>query len=205
MARAPHAVDNAFFGKNDSSRREEALRWRSELGIKPMDPVVLFAGKLEAKKQPGFLLEAWRELNHPHCHILVVGSGPEEAGLHRKWADTPRVHFLGFQNQKKMPIVYRMADVFCLPSAGPGETWGLAINEALASGTHCVVSDRAGCAHDISQLSKHAHVASSKDRSQWTQILRSIFKDAPLASIEIPRPFSHDTMMAKIRRQFNHE
>ena len=205
MARAPHAVDNDFFEKDDNSRREEARRWRSELGIEPTDHAVLFAGKLEPKKQPGFLLQAWHDLGDSKSHILIVGSGPEEQDLQRKWADVPGVYFLGFQNQQKMPTVYRMADVFCLPSAGPGETWGLAINEALASGVPCIVSDRAGCAQDMGQLSQHVHVASPKDRHQWTQILSGIFNGAPRASIEIPRPFSHDAMMAQIHRQFNHE
>ena len=205
LARAPHAVDNGFFANDHSNRHEEALRWRSKLGIDPADHVVLFAGKLEPKKQPGFLLQAWHDMGDPRSHILIVGSGPEEQDLRRKWADVPGVHFLGFQNQLKMPVLYRMAEVFCLPSAGPGETWGLAINEALASGTTCIVSDRAGCAHDMSQLSEHLHVASSTDRSQWTQILRDIIKDPPQASINIPRTFSHDAMMAQIHSQFFNE
>ncbi len=40
--------------------------------------------------------------------------------------------FLDFQNQQKMPLVYRLCDIFVLPSMGPGETWGLAVNEAMA-------------------------------------------------------------------------
>jgi len=48
-----------------------------------------------------------------------------------------------------MPIWYRVADVFCLPSRGPGETWGLAVNEALACGCSVIVSDRVGCAEDL--------------------------------------------------------
>ena len=204
MARAPHAVDNDFFEKDHSNRHEEALRWRSKLGIDPADHVVLFAGKLEPKKQPGFLLQAWHDLKDPKCHILMVGSGPEEQDLKRKWADVPGVHFLGFQNQQKMPVVYRMADLFCLPSAGPGETWGLAINEALASGTPCIVSNQAGCAQDMGQLSQHVYIASPKDRSQWTRLLSGIFKDVQPAPIDIPRPFSHDAMMEQVYRQFNH-
>jgi hypothetical protein len=57
----------------------------------------------------------------------------------------------------------------------------------------------------MGQLSQHVHVASPKDLHQWTQILSSIFKDAPPAPIEIPRPLSHDAMMAQIHRKFNHE
>jgi glycosyltransferase involved in cell wall biosynthesis len=42
-----------------------------------------------------------------------------------------------------------MASVFVLPSKS--ETWGLSVNEALASGTPVLVSTQCGCAHDIVQ------------------------------------------------------
>jgi glycosyltransferase involved in cell wall biosynthesis len=48
-----------------------------------------------------------------------------------------------------MPILYRVADFFVLPSLGPGETWGLAINEALASGTKVLASEFCGGAIDL--------------------------------------------------------
>ena len=173
MTRAPHAVDIAFFGKDDSSRQREAVRWREALGIEPSDVVVLYAGKLEPKKQPDFLLQAWHELSNPRCHILVVGSGPQESYLHRKWSDISNVHFLGFQNQQNMPIIYRMADVFCLPSAGPGETWGLSINEALASGIPCIVSDRAGCAQDIFPSNDYGIVVKWNDKVAWINAIQA--------------------------------
>jgi glycosyltransferase involved in cell wall biosynthesis len=50
-----------------------------------------------------------------------------------------------------MPIVYRLANIYCLPSKGPGETWGLAINEALACGRPILTSDKVGCAIDLVQ------------------------------------------------------
>jgi glycosyltransferase involved in cell wall biosynthesis len=46
-----------------------------------------------------------------------------------------------------MKIVYRLANVFVLPSKS--ETWGLSVNEALASGIPVLVSDRCGCAADL--------------------------------------------------------
>ena len=50
-----------------------------------------------------------------------------------------------------MPVAYRLGDVVVLPSRGPGETWGLAVNEAMACGRPAVVSDRVGCAPDLIQ------------------------------------------------------
>ena len=48
-----------------------------------------------------------------------------------------------------MPVVYRLGDIVVLPSRGPGETWGLAINEAMACGRPVIVSDKCGAAADM--------------------------------------------------------
>jgi len=48
-----------------------------------------------------------------------------------------------------MPLVYRLADIFVLPSKGPGETWGLAVNEAMACKRPVIVSSKCGCAPDL--------------------------------------------------------
>jgi glycosyltransferase involved in cell wall biosynthesis len=47
-----------------------------------------------------------------------------------------------------MPMVYRLGDLFVLPSAYC-ETWGLGVNEAMACGRAVLVSDRVGCAPDV--------------------------------------------------------
>jgi glycosyltransferase involved in cell wall biosynthesis len=39
--------------------------------------------------------------------------------------------------------------VFVLPSKGPGETWGLSVNEALACDRPVLVSNKCGCAVDL--------------------------------------------------------
>jgi glycosyltransferase involved in cell wall biosynthesis len=42
-----------------------------------------------------------------------------------------------------------LADLFVLPSFGNGETWGLAVNEAMCMGRPIIVSDHVGCAQDL--------------------------------------------------------
>ena len=51
-------------------------------------------------------------------------------------------------NQSELGRAYAAADCLALPSDW-GETWGLVVNEALATGLPCVVSDRVGCAPDL--------------------------------------------------------
>ena len=51
-------------------------------------------------------------------------------------------------NQSQLGRIYAVADCLVLPSDW-GETWGLVVNEALATGLPCVVSDRVGAAPDL--------------------------------------------------------
>lgn len=150
---APHAIDNDRFADNNEKQFQvQAEKWRHESGIQPDDLVVLFAGKFEAKKQPDFLLEAVIQANDKRIKpikLVLVGNGPLEAKLKERAKFFDFVTFIPFQNQSKMPEVYRLGDVYCLPSKGPGETWGLAVNEAMASGRPVIVSDKVGCAEDL--------------------------------------------------------
>jgi len=140
---APHAVDTMRFGADDDVHRARALAWRRDLSIPEDARVLLFAGKLIEKKAPELLLEAFLR-SGADGHLVFVGDGRLEAELRARAAGRSDVHFLPFQNQQAMPAVYRLGDVLVLPSRGPGETWGLAMNEALACGCLLIASDRVG-------------------------------------------------------------
>jgi hypothetical protein len=60
----------------------------------------------------------------------------------------PCATFTGFLNQTEVSAAYVAADCLVLPSDF-NETWGLVVNEAMASGLPCVISDRCGCALDL--------------------------------------------------------
>jgi glycosyltransferase involved in cell wall biosynthesis len=81
--------------------------------------------------------------------VTFAGSGELADSLKQLASslDVP-THFLGFVNQSQMPAVYASADVIVLPSDGT-ETWGLAVNEAMACGVPAVVSDMVGCGPDL--------------------------------------------------------
>ncbi|TCC92261.1 glycosyltransferase [Pedobacter frigiditerrae] len=242
----PHAIDNERFAED---RGDEAHQIRASFNIKNDDVLILFAGKLERKKNPELLLEAFIELDssvvdrpssldqqeeqkeeslmtkeqgsknkeqldtslahrlstlaeqkkkrekHPELHLLFVGNGELEEELKAKsrkqkekleksfdflpagqigaqddklevdQGDSVKtkneksrlpdgqgktnIHFMDFQNQTQMPAVYQACDLFCLPSHGPGETWGLAVNEAMACKKAALVADKVGCAQDL--------------------------------------------------------
>lgn len=175
---APHAVDNERFSENRSG---EADLMRENLGIGANKTLILFAGKLEKKKSPELLLKAFLELKMEDAHLLFVGNGELEESLKRKAeslklkAESPKsnIHFMDFQNQSYMPVVYQACDVFCLPSQGPNETWGLAVNEAMAASKAILVSDKVGCSKDLIHES-NGYIFMSPDLFSIQQNLREI-------------------------------
>src|SRR4029079_10406052 len=64
--------------------------------------------------------------------------------------DGPTASFVGFLNQSEISRAYVAADCLVLPSDAT-ETWGLVVNEAMASGLPCIVSNACGCAEDLVQ------------------------------------------------------
>jgi glycosyltransferase involved in cell wall biosynthesis len=143
---APHTIDNNRFRED---RSNEAGTLRKDLHIPQDDILIVFTGKFEKKKAPLLLLNAFLKIKSPNVQLLFVGNGKLEPELKQKAASHPRVHFLAFQNQLYMPVIYQACDLFCMPSAGPGETWGLAVNEAMACSKPVLVSDKAGSAADL--------------------------------------------------------
>lgn len=145
----PHSIDVARFSEPAGQYECEAREWRHELAIADDQVVLLFAGKFEPKKRPVDLMRAVLACGEGAPMLIMVGNGILENEVQSLAAAHPkRFRVLPFQNQKRMPVVYRLGDLFVLPSAW-GETWGLAINEALACGRPVLVSDRVGCAADV--------------------------------------------------------
>ena len=105
-------------------------------------------GNCRPKKNPFLLLDAFGGLKSS-SHLVLVGNGELERELKAKAASMQNVHFMPFRNQSIMPAVYRLGDIFVLPSQGPEETWGLAMNEAMACGRAVIASDKVGGACDL--------------------------------------------------------
>jgi glycosyltransferase involved in cell wall biosynthesis len=146
---SPHAVDNDAFAASAEPCATDAGRAkaRAACGGGTSDFIVLFAGKIEARKRPIDAVRAVAALG-PHAVLAMAGSG----GLETETAAEAdrlgvRVTWLGFVNQSLMGRLYAGADCLVLPSEI--ESWGLVVNEAMATGLPCVVSDRVGCAPDL--------------------------------------------------------
>jgi len=147
----PHAVDTERFAADAARHAQQAQQWRRDLGIPERARILLYAGKFIPVKDPLRLLRAFTALapcpGAPPLHLVFVGHGELERTLMQAAAERRDVHFLPFQNQQAMPAVYRLSDVYVLPSVS--ETWGLAMNEAMATGSLIIASSRVGGARDV--------------------------------------------------------
>lgn len=147
----PYAVDND--------------RWRSELKKlrkhSREKPVILFVGKLIAKKRPLDLIRAFAPFDEMG-ELVMVGEGElrKKLELYVRCEGIQNVRFAGFVSQKNLPEYYGGSDIFVLPS-GIGETWGLVVNEAMNFSLPVIVSDFAGCAEDLVIHGKNGFVYST--------------------------------------------
>ena len=149
--RMPYAVDNDFFQRRAAKAVSGRAALRAELGLEPGRPVILFASKLQERKQCADLVEAHRLLGEPRPYLVIVGDGEERQRLEEQAAGDRKAHghvrFLGFRNQTELPRYFDLCDVFVLPSRH--EPWGLVVNEAMNAGRAVVVSDDVGCQQDL--------------------------------------------------------
>jgi glycosyltransferase involved in cell wall biosynthesis len=90
------------------------------------------------------------------------------------------VHFLPFLNQKKLPTIYADSDLLVLPSKS--ETWGLVVNEAMASGLPVIVSDKVGCAADLVLNGKNGFIFESGNLHSLVNCLSLVIKDSNVSS-----------------------
>jgi glycosyltransferase involved in cell wall biosynthesis len=171
IALAPHSIDTVRFAADAADHERLAAQWRQEMGVSPDAIVILFAGKLQPKKNPGLLLEAFKVLNDA-SHLVFVGNGELEDDLKARAEAVENVHFMSFKNQSVMPAVYRLGDVFVLPSQGPEETWGLALNEAMASGRAVIASSKTGGACDLIRSGETGWIFESGNRNALVDVLR---------------------------------
>ena len=176
---ALYCVDNERFAKQATELLPKQAEIRREWKIPEEAFCILFAGKFIPKKRPLDLVKALSKgqfgpSTRP-VHLLFAGSGElgeklREAchvvfdaelsfvsqrsspdlslGYSLVGDKRPSASFVGFLNQTEISKAYVTADCLALPS-DHRETWGLVVNEAMASGLPCIVSKLCGSCEDL--------------------------------------------------------
>lgn len=119
--------------------------------------IVLFVGRLTFQKGPDYFLSAAKKAAaaEPNAIFVFSGSGDMERWLVEEAARlgmADKVVFAGFLRGRDLARLYKMADLYVMPSVS--EPFGLTSLEALASGTPILVSRQSGVGEMVSHCLK---------------------------------------------------
>ena len=193
----PYAVDNDYFNQAFREVKDDLPALKRDLGLPADKKLILFAAKFIPKKRPMDLLEAFRRLGVGDHFLIMVGDGklrPDIEAYIRTYK-MDNVLLTGFVNQGSISRYYAVADVFVMCS-GMGETWGLAVNEAMNFEKPIVISDTCGCCTDLVQDGVNGLVFPEGDIAAFADCLKRIIEDGQFsegmgkASLEKVRSFS---------------
>jgi glycosyltransferase involved in cell wall biosynthesis len=168
---------------------EARAEWRRKLGADDR-PLVLFAGKLTAKKGVDVLIKAAQKIKEQGTEFMVaiVGDGIEGPRLEAMARDTgleSAVRFMGPVPNRELARLYSAADVVAVPSVRDpkGETEGMpvVILEALAAGRPVAASRLCSAPRDL----VGSGVVEVKEGDP--EALALAIKDALLGSIGVDR------------------
>src|SRR5690606_20205999 len=112
----------------------------------------------------------------PGVRLALVGSGPAEEELKRRFAGT-RTVFTGYMEGAELAAAYASADVFVFPS--DTETLGFVAMEAMASGVPAVGA-RAGGIPDVIEDGVTGLMFTPLDLGDLTSKVRRLLRDDDL-------------------------
>jgi glycosyltransferase involved in cell wall biosynthesis len=127
--------------------------FRSEHGIPAEALLILFLGRLSAKKSPDLLLASFTQLpeNIGGKPVWLAFAGPDQSGMQGRLQELARAKKVDSRVVFSGPVfgdmkwtAYRDADVFVLPSQN--ENFGNTAAEAAACGTPVVITENCGVA-----------------------------------------------------------
>lgn len=124
-------VNNSFYNK----------KWKGP--SKDIKTIICVARLVPIKNLNG-LLHAWQnvELKFSNYRLIIVGDGPEYLPLKQlaEELNLSSVQLLGPLNSRSIAKILSESDAFILPSFS--ESWGMVVNEAMASGLPVILSNR---------------------------------------------------------------
>ena len=149
------------------------------------EPTVLFVGRLERRKGVRYLLQAFQVLQqeHPNVHLVIAGDGPERERLELLAEDLHlhNVSFLGFVSEELKHQLLKEADVFCSPALF-GESFGVVLLEAMATGTVAVAGNNPGYT-DLMQGVGALSIVNPRDAEEFARRLELLLTQTDLRKL----------------------
>lgn len=155
-----NVVDNGFFQRSAECCRKSERSLRTELGLER--PFFLLVARFIPEKNLFRTMDAYAEYRQrvtDPWDLVLLGDGElmpqvrqriQELNL-QECAILP-----GFAQYGDLSKYYALAECLVLPSQK--DTWGLVVNEAMASGLPVIVSARCGCVPDLVEDTRNGFV-----------------------------------------------
>jgi phosphatidylinositol alpha-mannosyltransferase len=140
-------------------------------------PTVFFLGRHEPRKGLDVLLAAVHDLPDD-VRVWVGGDGPQGAELRSRYRFDPRIEWLGRISDDERAARMRGCTVYCSPSVR-GESFGMVLLEAMASGAALVASDLDGH-RNVATDGLDALLAPVGDAEALAKALRRVLEDEGL-------------------------
>jgi len=146
---------------------------------------ILYIGRLEKRKGLKYLLKAFGRLadSQKDIRLIIAGDGPDRA-KHEEYAKTHHikgVSFVGYVSEKQKLALLRKADLFCSPAAY-GESFGIVLLEAMATGTVIVAGNNSGYASVLTGRGALSLV-NPKDIPEFARRLDLLLRDDELRKV----------------------
>ncbi|MBC8366033.1 glycosyltransferase family 4 protein [bacterium] len=143
---------------------------RANYDIGPMDPMVLFCGRLEWQKGPDILIEAIPSIlkHYGNAKFVFAGAGSMLPDLKRRAGELgidSAVRFLGVIGGVELPALFKSCDCVCVPSRN--EPFGIVILEAWSAGKPVVATDVGGPNEFVTHEENGFKVSPNPDSVAW--------------------------------------
>lgn len=146
---------------------------------------ILYIGRLEKRKGVKYLLEAFAILRqvHPEYTLTIAGDGPDRDKLEYFAKDNKisHVNFLGYIDEATKLRLLHEADVFCSPALY-GESFGIVLLEAMASGCVTVAGNNSGYEGVLRGLGQIS-IVNPKDTVEFARRLALVGSDEGLRNL----------------------
>ena len=148
------------------------------------EKVVLFVGRLYPYKGLEYLLKAFKFLKRERVKLVIAGDGILRNKLKRMVRElglTSKVIFLGSVSEKRKVELYKLCDIFVLPSINRGEAFGISMLEAFNFGKPVISTSIEGSG--VLELNLHNRtglVVKPKDEKQLYAALKKLLKESRL-------------------------
>jgi len=163
----------------------DLTKYRKTSVKKPAEKTILFVGRLETRKGVKHLLEAFQlfSQNNPDVKLIIAGDGPDREKLELLADDLKltNIEFLGFVSEDLKMQLMRDATIFCSPALY-GESFGIVLLEAMATGTVCVAGNNSGYS-DVMQGMGAVSIVNPQDSKEFARRLELLMYEEDLRNM----------------------